>query len=51
VIWLRFPFPVGELLAKGYFFEFADGGSGDSVNENERIRDLPLGKRFCEKGA
>src|ERR1700730_17404829 len=50
VISVRFPFPVGELLAEGHFFEFADGGSGDSFNENERIRDLPLGERFCEKG-
>ena len=51
MIWLRFPFPVGELLAKGYFFEFADGGSGDSVYEDESVRELPLGERFCEKGA
>jgi hypothetical protein len=51
VVWLRFPFPVGELLAKGHFFEFADGGSGDSVDEDESIRDLPLGERSCEKAA
>src|SRR5580693_8736369 len=48
---LRFPFPISELLAEGDFLEFADGSSGNGVEEHEGIRELPLGERFGEESA
>ena len=37
------PLPVGELFAEGDFFEFAHGGAGDGVEEDEGVGELPLG--------
>ena len=48
---LVLPLPVGELLAEGEFFEFADGGAGDGVEEDEGVGELPLGEGSCEKRA
>jgi hypothetical protein len=45
------PVPVGELLAEGQFFEFADARAGDGINEYEGVRELPLGKGLGEEGA
>jgi len=39
------PLPGGELFAEGEFFEFADTGSWDGVDENESVGQLPLGMR------
>src|SRR6266436_7636353 len=48
---LRTPLPICKLLAEGEFFEFADGGAGDGVEEDEGVGELPLGEGFCEKRA
>src|SRR5260370_31647028 len=48
---LLLPFPVGELLAESDFLEFADGGAGDGVEEDEGVGELPLGEGLREEGA
>src|SRR5208282_2442730 len=48
-LWI--PGPVGELFAERGLFEFADGGAGQSFEENERIGKLPFGERLSQKGA
>src|SRR5271169_2845227 len=48
---LLIPVPVGELLAKGGLFEFADGGSRQSLEEDEGVRKLPFGEGFRQKSA
>ncbi len=48
---LLLPLPVGKLLAEGNFFEFADGGAGDGVDEDEGVGELPLGEGLREEGA
>src|SRR6267143_1008571 len=48
---LLLPLPVGELFAEGEFFEFADGGAGNGVEEDESVGELPLGECFSQEGA
>src|SRR5216683_8318093 len=48
---LFLPVPVGELFAEGDFFEFADGGAGNGVDEDEGVGELPLGEGLREEGA
>src|SRR5258708_471131 len=40
---LGVPFPIGKLLAKGEFFEFADGSPWNGVQEDKGVGELPLG--------
>src|SRR5712692_549266 len=48
---LFLPVPVGELFAEGDFFEFADGGARDGVEEDEGVGELPLGEGLREESA
>src|SRR5207237_5148594 len=47
---LGLPLPVRKLFAEGDFLEFADGCTGDGVQEHEGVGQLPLGKRCSEEG-
>jgi hypothetical protein len=44
--WMLLPLPVGELLAEGDFFEFANAGAGDFGDEDEGVWNLPLRERY-----
>src|ERR1700741_807699 len=49
--WMLLPVPVGELFAEGGFLEFAYAGAGDFGDEDEGVRDLPLGEGFGQEFA